>query len=244
MLVVYVLLRFVRVFFAMLQKQPKVCNNIPKRVGDFWVTSAAGEKHVRLFYAWLQQEHEMHGASVASSSELSNTTAVNPGILKSLYPQHDMWMLLERDGGETNLAVHHWLSLVHTLFISQITQELALAGTEVDVKHLCTRMVHLFQTLISYSNVYMHAKFPIARHNPTFLRTVLRIALTCSAELGFLPGFLLFAHLCPELVTDNCYPVLNNDTHIYQELVDLWDVEQLSQLYANLIYKYDTFVNL
>lgn len=221
----------------------------PRRVKDFMVTSATGKERVELFYAWL----DAHGTNQSSSvaPPVQNVVQVQNRLisagynrmLKALYHQEHMWMQLE-SVNSSSVLVQQWRELVHALFITQVGSELSTPVVPDNVKQYCAHLTHLFHNLIQYSNVYKHPRFPLAQHDAAFLRTVLRLALSSSANVGFLPGFLLFAHLCPNFVRDDCYPYLNNETHVYQHVVDIWDVEEFSPLYANLILQYESFVNL
>lgn len=212
----------------------------PRRVRDFMVTSAAGERQVNLLYAWLDRAKQ-DGCSnkliPAVQFSPSRDVVENADMLNMLYNQEHMWAQLDK--GHNSLIVQKWMSLLHALFITQVAQ----TQFPDDIYQLCYSLIQLFNNLIQYSNVYMHAQFPLPQQT-YFLQMVVRLALATSANVGFLPGFLLFAHLCPEFVTDDCYPYLNNETHVYQHVVDVWDVEQFSSHYANLIYKYESFVNL
>lgn len=221
-----------------------VCEFQPRRLRDFMVTSASGEQQVKRFYAWLDRTDcnaSLHASADSTAATDAVTDAGNARMLEALYCQEHMWAQLA--AGADGAVVYQWMYLVHMLFVTHIAAQVSTPMSDkIDV--LCKQFMKLFLDLMRYSNVYMHAQFPLIQQRTNFLQHVLRLALTSSACHGFLPGFLLFAHLCPELVTDECYPFLNNETHVYQHVVDLWEVEQFSPLYADLIYKFESYVNL
>ena len=208
---------------------------------DFVTASREGEAHVEAFYAMLDdlKNQPSHDSSFRLHDKVSFSQFQLKELLKQLYSLDDMWEALEYDCDRQD--VREWAHLLTTTF-QEHYRKLTHSWQLCDEPHQKVRQVtQMFHELLKYSDVLKHHED--LKVDGKFMATLFEDILYWSAKQGLLPAFLVFAHLMPQMVCDECYPVLNNDTDVYQQLVTYESVATY-QRFKPLLQKYEEFIIL
>jgi hypothetical protein len=220
---------------------------VQTRIRDFWVTSEEGEQRVRDFYAWLDTLPEPNEAVHRRCREYNLHTRVKFSsyqvrkLLSELYHQDSMWHNLDVPGDPSYEHAQLWLKLVEDTYVKHVSRFFKQFDTAQTTSVKVPLMTRFMRDLILFSNLLTHAE---SRFTDSVLtRTVYKKVLELSATTGFLPAFLVMGHLKPDLVCDDCYPVLNNDTQVYQELVVLDDLVD-DATFGPLVNTFEDFIIL
>lgn len=226
-------------------QEPYCC----RQVRDFYVSSPEGHAKVEEFYSLLKElkEERINQDEAPKPFDLHARVTFSPyhvqTLLKSLYHQDDMWVALQSDDCDRQ-DVREWAYLLTTTFRQQYSKLLhswQLCDKKERQAREATRMFH---ELIKYSKVIHHYDLLSTDAEFTqFIATLFEDMLHWSSTEGLLPAFLVFAHLMPDMVCDECYPVLNNDTDMYQQVVTYESVETYSR-FKSLLEKYDEYIIL
>ena len=213
-----------------------------KQTRHFYTASPEGEAKVDAFYALLEDlksQSDQSDTKFQLHQHVSFSQFQVKELLKQLYSLDDMWDALTQDGDRQD--VREWAHLLTTTFQAhycKLTHSWQLCGEPQQKVRQVTQMFH---ELLKYSNVLTHYKE--LQLDGKFMASLFEDLLHWSAQEGLLPAFLVFAHLFPEMVCDECYPVLNNDTDVYQQLVTYESVATY-QRFKPLLQKYEEYIIL
>ena len=221
----------------------------PLTIHAFQVTTSEGKARVDAFYEWLEVEEEKGENTEDDGKEalapkretehdmidLTQSQLLN--LLNYLYNQPRMWERLE-SGKQLSVPVQEWINRLNNAAVTYFAQQ---------TEHFCTATelpfisIQFFHDLIQYSKVYTNPAFAMGRSK--FLATVLRACTVMCDHDGMLPALLLLAHLRPDLVSDDAYPVLNTNTPYYKEWIEPNDLTSYPA-FKKLLDEYDSFVIL
>lgn len=213
-----------------------------KQARNFFTASREGEAKVETFYASLEDLKSQSNKSDTKfhlHQHVSFSQFQVKDLLKQLYSLDDMWDALTVDGDRED--VRDWAHLLSTTFQAhycKLTHSWQLCG---DPQQKVRQVTQMFHELLKYSDVLRHYKE--LQVDGKFMASLFECILHWSAQEGLLPAFLVFAHLFPDMVCDECYPVLNNDTDVYQQLVTYESVATY-QRFIPLLQKYEEYVIL
>lgn len=233
------------------------CNFAPRQVRDFYVTSAEGEQMVHDFYTELDVSLVELPDYAIQKADIQDPLA----LLHCLYAQPVLWEQLdqmlqeEEEEGEPTEAcatsslmrndalLSSWLyTMTHTftVFVQTSLCDVNVLKQERETADMLFKCFELHDMLVYFSKLYTHTLCPLTH---TKLRaTILQYLLRLTSRDGYMPGFLVFAHLRPDMVNEHCYPKINNETEVYNS-VSLEEVEEFEQL-RYLADKYEEYVIL
>lgn len=212
---------------------------IPYHFKNFYVVSREGEQAVKSFY--IVQDASRNEAKAGDTQivqHLDLTPYEVKKMLKKLFSVQQMWQKLD-EVGAGDAAVQQWASLLLDTFYLFTHRGLARCRAIKDA-WTAREATRFMNQLVKYSKLLTH---PGLSACPYFRATLLETLLRLSAQDGFMPAYLVFAHLQPHMVNDNCYPVLNNETNVYQQHVSYESVWAHSHL-KPLLEQYDEFIIL
>lgn len=213
-----------------------------KQTRDFVTASPEGEAKVDTFYALLddlKSQPNENDTKFNLHQHVSCSQFQVKDLLKQLYSLDDMWDALTEDDDRQD--VREWAHLLTTTFqqhYDKLTHSWQLCG---DPQQKVRQVTQMFHELLKYSDVLTHSKE--LKVDGKFMASLFEDILHWSAQEGLLPAFLVFAHLVPHMVCDECYPVLNNDTDVYQQLVTYESVATY-QRFKPLLQKYEEYIIL
>lgn len=233
-------------FYQQSKEEKEVATEYPMTIHGFHVTSDEGKETVLDFFAWLEEEEERDSDDMRSEEARLNihdmvnlSSAQLRNMLHYLYHQTRMWERLV--DGPITPVVQDWIHMLNNAALTHfasITE--SIYGAESITLQRDVAITY-FHDLILYSKVYTHPAFPIA--HTKFQATVLRACVELCVCDGLLPALLLLGHLQPRLLTDDAYPVLNNESAFYKELIDPTDLDEYPA-YKELLHKFHDYVVL
>jgi hypothetical protein len=220
----------------------------PEVVHGFHVTSEAGKSRVLEFFEWLHAEEDKEQVVSESSKDggrlnLHDMVQLTPSqvenLLKYLYNQPRMWERLASE--KQSNVVEEWVNTLNNAAVAFFAIQTEAMYTETSKDGQTRVAIAYFHNLIRFSKVYTNPQFGMGKSK--FLANILRACVDLCVQDGMLPALLLLAHLRPDLVTDDVYPVLNNETAYYKDLIAPTDLE-VYPVYKELLTKYNDFVIL
>jgi len=143
---------------------------------------------------------------------------------------------------DSNIIVYkNFKEIIEILFSRIIYIFLEKCNSTNDIFEKCTINVNICQYSIHYKNIFND------KINKTFENYYKSLAYRCfniATNYGCIISWLTFAKLCPNMVKDECYPIINKNTIIYKQI--MWDNVKKNTLFEkefDLFIKYHLNIN-
>ena len=132
-------------------------------------------------------------------------------MAKILNSNTKFWAIFnENEYNETtlNCSVYYWANLLSSVILIYLTRVVTTAN-KFPV-HLSRKVItdKLITTLIIFKDVFMNENFPRFSHSRRFLGTVMKKMMEFGYA-GYILSSLVIRHYYPNMVTKECYPIIN-----------------------------------
>lgn len=118
---------------------------------------------------------------------------------------------------ESNIIIYkNFKEIIEILFSRIIYVFLENCNSTNDIFEKCMINVNICHYSIFYKNIFND------NLNKTFENYYKSLAYRCfniATNYGCIVSWMTFAKLCPEMVTDTCYPSINKNTIIYKQII-------------------------
>ena len=109
-------------------------------------------------------------------------------------------------------------NIIETLFNRVIIIILEKCNSTDNIMQKCGHNVNLCQYSIYYRHVFNNK---LNKSFENYYKSLTHRCFNIATNYGCIVSWLTFAKLAPEMVKDNCYPIINKNTIIYKNII--WD---------------------
>ncbi len=128
-------------------------------------------------------------------------------------------------------------NIIETLFSRIIIIFLEKCNNSIDIMDKCRYNVQLCQYSLFYKNIF---NYNINKSFENYYKSLIARCFNIATNYGCIISWLTFAKLAPEMIRDECYPIINKNSIIFNNII--WDNIKQNKIFEKeleLYYKYN-----